>query len=129
MMPMKRMATVDRIKIDSVILSSVFQIGDSQHIEGRSNALAVQREAEIFFGTEGEYSSYPIFSEPIAFQPEMETIIYHTHTIHPFLKVRNIDITGVSSSSIVHLGNTCNVLLESRVKHIRHLLPRTKIQQ
>ncbi|CAM3774968.1 spore germination protein GerPE [Mesobacillus thioparans] len=123
-MMIKRIASVDHIKIDSVILSSVFQIGDSQQITGISKALAVQREAEIFFDEEGEYTSYPIFFEPIAFQPEVETLMSSTQNINPILKVRNIDIIGVSSSSVVHLGNTCNVTMESRVKHIRQLLPR-----
>lgn len=123
-MMLQRIASVDRIKIDSVIFSSVFQIGDSQQIQGFSRALAVQREREEFYDNEGEFSVFPIFSEPITFQPDVETINSSTHNINPVLKVRSIDILGVSSSSVVHLGNTCNVSMEARVKHIRQLLPR-----
>ncbi len=124
MMMLKRTSIVDQIKIDSVIFSSVFQIGDSQQIQGFSRALAVQREQEEFYGNEGEFSAFPIFSELITFQPDVETIVSSTQNINPVLKVRSIDILGVSSSSVVHLGNTCNVSMEARVKHIRQLLPR-----
>ncbi|WP_313959694.1 MULTISPECIES: spore germination protein GerPE [Bacillaceae] len=123
-MMLQRIASVDRIKIDSVIFSSVFQIGDSQQIQAFSRALAVQREREVFYENEGAFSAYPIFSEPITFQPDVETINSSTHNVNPVLKVRSINILGVSSSSVVHLGNTCNVSMEARVKHIRHLLPR-----
>ncbi|MBT2678137.1 spore germination protein GerPE [Bacillus sp. ISL-35] len=120
----KRIAIVDQIKIDSVIFSSVFQIGDSQQIQAFSRALAVQREKEEFYDNEGEFSAFPIFSEPITFQPDVETIISSTHNINPVLKVRSINILGVSSSAVVHLGNSCNISMEARVKHIRQLLPR-----
>ena len=121
---LQRIASVDHIKIDSVIFSSVFQIGDSQEIQAFSRALAVQREAEVFFENEGNFTVYPIFSEPIPFQETEESVIRSTQNLNPVLKVRNIDIIGVSSSAIVHLGNSKNISLESRVKHIRQLLPR-----
>ena len=124
-MMLKRIASVDHIKIDSVIFSSVFQIGDSQQIQGYSRALAVQREAEVFYDNEGEFTAFPIFSEPLMFQPEDTTVkSFAVHNINPVLKVRSIDILGVSSSSLVHLGNSCDISMEARVKHIRQLLPR-----
>ena len=125
MMMLNRVASVDQIKIDSVIFSSVFQIGDSQQIQGFSRALAVQREAEVFYDNEGEFTAYPIFLEPIPFQLEEKTVNNSiVHNVNPFIKVRKIDILGVSSSSVVHLGNSCDISLEARVKHIRQLLPR-----
>ncbi|WP_306807349.1 spore germination protein GerPE [Mesobacillus jeotgali] len=123
-MMLKRTASVEQIKIDSVIFSSVFQIGDSQQIQAFSRALAVQREAEIFYGNEGNFAAFPVFLEPIPFQSDYENVNIFTHNINPVLKVGSIDILGVSSSSIVHLGNSCNVSMEARVKHIRQLLPR-----
>jgi spore germination protein PE len=123
-MMLKRTACVDHIKINSVIFSSVLQIGDSQQIQAFSRALAVQREAEIFYGNEGNFAAFPVFSEPIPFDSDYETVNISAHNINPILKVGNIDILGVSSSAIVHLGNSCNVSMEARVKHIRQLLPR-----
>lgn len=115
---------MDQIKINSVIFSSVLQIGDSQQIQAYSRALAVQREKEIFFDNEGNFASHPVFSEPIPFQSDIETVNSSTQNLNPFLKVRSIDILGVSSSSVVHLGNSCSISMEARVKHIRQLLPR-----
>lgn len=121
---LQRTACVDRIKVDSVSFSSIFQIGDSQHIQALSRALAVQREAEIFFDNEGSFAAYPIFSEAIPFTPVDEIISSFTQNLNPVLKVRNIEIMGASSSSVVHLGNSCHISMEARVKHIRQLLPR-----
>ncbi|RSD29329.1 spore germination protein GerPE [Mesobacillus subterraneus] len=121
----QRTACVDNIKINSVTFASILQIGDSEQIAANSKALAVQREAEIFFGNEGNFASFPIFSEAIPFQPPDETISSSTQNLNPILKVRSIDILGVSSSSVVHLGNSCDINMEARVKHIRQLLPRS----
>lgn len=122
---LQRITCVDHIKIDSVSFSSIFQIGDSEQIQAISRALAVQREAEIFFDNEGNFDVFPIFSEPIPFQPtDEENVVFSTHNLNPVLKVMNIDILGASSSSVVHLGNSRNIAMEARVKHIRQLLPR-----
>ncbi|MBS8263007.1 spore germination protein GerPE [Mesobacillus boroniphilus] len=121
---LQRITCVDHIKIDSVSFSSIFQIGDSEQIQAFSRALAVQREAEIFFDKEGNFDVYPVFSEGIPFQPTDECIVTSTQNLNPVLKVRNIDIMGASSSSVVHLGNSRNISMEARVKHIRQLLPR-----
>jgi len=121
---LQRTASVKNIEIDSLAIASVFQIGDSNLIQGFSRAIAVQREAELFFENEGNFADFPIFSEPIPLTPITENINMSRQNINPFIKVGNIDIIGVSSSSIVHLGNTNHVSLETRVKHIRQLLGR-----
>jgi spore germination protein PE len=119
----QRTSIVDAIKVRSVSIASTIQLGDSRIINGFSRALAVQREAEVFFGKEGNFSSYPVFSDPIPFQPLTESLAYSTHHFNPSIKVQNIDITGVSSSSLLHVGNSEHISLEARVKHIRQLLP------
>ncbi|MBT2694352.1 spore germination protein GerPE [Bacillus sp. ISL-55] len=125
---LQRISCVDHIKIDAVSFSSILQIGDSEQILALSRALAVQREAEIFFDNEGNFGAFPIFSETIPFQPAVEeNLVFSTHNLNPVLKVRNIDILGASSSSVVHLGNSSNIAMEARVKHIRQLLPRNGI--
>lgn len=118
-----RTANVDRIKADSVSFASVLQIGDSDQVRAFSRALAVQREAEVFFDNEGNFNAYSIFTEAISHSPLTESIQSTTHNLNPFIKVGNIDILGVSSSSIVHLGNSRQISMEARVKHIRQLLP------
>jgi spore germination protein PE len=119
----QRTAVVNDVNIHTVSISSVFQIGDSKLIQGYSRALAVQREAEIFYGNEGNFAEFPIFSEPLLLPAISEEVHMSQQNLNPFIKIEKINIIGVSSSAIVHLGNTKHVSLEARVKHIRQLLP------
>jgi spore germination protein PE len=118
---LSRLSKVQKLTIKSLSSASVNQIGDSQIINGLSRALAVQREAEVFFDYEGDYSLFPIFSEPIPLPPITENVIFQKMDLIPFIKVNEIKIIGVSSSSIVHIGNSQQVYMESRVKHIRQI--------
>lgn len=119
---LKRTSAVDALTVDSLQYSSVIELGDSTYIQGGNRALAVQREREIFFGSEGDFSKYAVFSEPIPLPIITERVIMETyHWPGANIKVGNIRILGVSSSSIVHVGNSNSVQMESRVKHIRHL--------
>jgi spore germination protein PE len=119
---LKRTSVVDSIIVDSLQFSSLIELGDSSCIQGGNRALAVQREREVFFGYDGDYSRYSIFSEEIPIPPLTEWItMEHYQCPGANIKVGNIRILGVSSSSIVHVGNSCSVHMESRVKHIRQL--------
>jgi spore germination protein PE len=122
-MILQRSSYVDNIEIKFVSYSSTVQLGDSCIINGLSRAIAVQREAEIFFGNEGNFSSYPIFSGPIPFQPINETLAFSPQNFNPIIKVNHIDIIGISASSLLHVGNSQQVSMEARIKHIRQLLP------
>lgn len=118
---LSRISHVQQLKITSLSLSSVTQIGDSKMINGLSRALAVQREDEIFFTHEGDYSLYPIFSEHIPLPLIREDIHFQKINLQPCIRVPHIKINGVSTSSVVHIGNSEKIYMESRVKHIRHL--------
>ncbi|MFL6558839.1 MAG: spore germination protein GerPE [Bacillus sp. (in: firmicutes)] len=120
---LQRTACVDTINIKSVSFASTVQLGDSCIINGLSRALAVQRETELFFGNEGNLSSYRVYSEPIPFLPITEPFSYSRQNPNPLIKVGKIDILGMSSSSLLHVGNSRHVSMEARVKHIRQLLP------
>ncbi|MFZ7945269.1 MULTISPECIES: spore germination protein GerPE [Bacillaceae] len=117
-----RISSVDHIEVKQVAFSSVIQLGDSCILNGFSRALAIQREAEIFYGDEGNFPSYRTFKKPLPLPPITESISFLRHNINPIIKVNNIDVTAVSSSSVLHVGNTRNVSMEVRVKHIRQLL-------
>jgi spore germination protein PE len=118
----QRTSWVDRINVNIVSFSSVVQVGDSCIINGFSRALAVQREAEIFFGNESNYANYPVFYKTIPLPTITEPITILRHNQNPLIKVKNIDIIGISSSSMLHVGNSNHVSEEVRVKHIRQLL-------
>jgi spore germination protein PE len=120
---LQRTSCVDNIDIKIVSFASTVQLGDSCIINGLSRALAVQRETELFYGNEGNLSTYRVFSEPIPFLPITEPFTYSRHNPNPLIKVNKIEIIGISSSSLLHVGNSGHVSMESRVKHIRQLLP------
>lgn len=120
---LQRTSCVDTINIKIVSFSSTVQIGDSCIINGLSRALAVQRESEVFYGNEGNLSSYQVYSEPIPFLPINESFTYSRQNPNPLIKVGRIDITGISSASLLHVGSSNHVSMEARIKHIRQLYP------
>jgi spore germination protein PE len=120
---LQRTSCVEAINIKIVSFSSIVQLGDSCIINGLSKALAVQRETELFYGNEGNLSRYRVYTEPIPFLPIYEPFSYTRHNPNPLIKVSKIDILGISSASLLHVGNSRHVSMEARIKHIRQLLP------
>ncbi|MEH7180842.1 spore germination protein GerPE [Neobacillus vireti] len=118
---LQRSSVVNTIHVTSASFASIIQLGDSRIINGFSRALAVQREAEVFNSKEGNFSNYSVFSEPIPFLPINESMTISTHNSLPIIKVNTISILAMSSVAILHVGNSENVSMEARIKHIRHL--------
>jgi spore germination protein PE len=119
---LSRISQVQTLNIISASSSSVIQIGDSQIINMLSRALAVQREVEIFYSYEGDFSLFPLFREPIPLPPIKDEVMFQKIDFKPCIQVNEINITGAASASVIHVGNTEHVYMESRVKHIRDLL-------
>jgi spore germination protein PE len=119
---LSRTSHVQKLEITTSSLASVIQIGDSKIINGLTRALAIQREAELFFANEGNFAAFPIFNEPIPLPYLQENVTFYKTDITPCIRVPHIKVRGVSSSSVVHIGNSNQVYMESRVKHIRQLL-------
>jgi spore germination protein PE len=115
-----RFSIVKTAYVNSIGLSSVFQIGDSMEITPSIKVLAVQREEERHYGTEGELSQYLVFEEeipqPILYE-QLTTNFFHEN---PKIKVDAIKIISISSSSVFQIGSTKNIVSENRTKHIRH---------
>ncbi|MED1470248.1 spore germination protein GerPE [Bacillus salipaludis] len=120
---LQRTSNVDQLNVMVLSYSSIIQLGDSCIVNGFSRAIAVQREAEIFYGNEGNFPTYTVFKKPIPLPPINEAISFIPHNPKPMIKVKKIDIIGISSSSILHVGNSRNISMEARVKHIRQELP------
>ena len=118
---LQRISVVDNIIVKSVLFSSTIEIGDAGRIYGNSRALAVQREAEIFFDEEGDFSQYKVFSEPIFLPPIEENITVFPHQLDPVIRVGTIEVTGLSAASIIQVGSTPAIAMESRIMHIRQL--------
>lgn len=118
---MVRTSIVDTISLKSLSYASVLEIGDTERITPLSKALAVQREKELFFGNEGSFAAYPIFSKNIPLPTIYERITLKRDNQNPYIKVGDLDVRGASSSAVIHIGSTKEIRAESRVKHIRQL--------
>lgn len=119
----QRTSHIDRVHVKIVSFASILQIGDSRIIYKLSRALANQREKEQFNGNEGSLAPYQVFSRPIPLPPINEQISYARHHLNPIIKVKNIDITAISSASMLNVGSSQHISMEARVKHIRQLEP------
>ncbi len=118
---MYRTSKVDSLKVDSLALSSIIQIGDSTCITTFTRAIAVQRQKELFYSNEGNFNSFPIFSFQLPIEPIVEPITIGSTSLHPLIKVDSIDIIGMSSSAVLHIGSSRHFQGESRTLHIRQL--------
>lgn len=115
-----RYSNVNTAYVNSVGISSVFNIGDSTEITPSVKVLAVQREEERYDGTEGDLSQYEIFEEEIPqpiFYEQITTNFFHKN---PKITVHTINITAISSSAVFQIGSTKDIVCETRTKHIRH---------
>lgn len=117
-----RISNVNEINVHSLSFSSHFLIGDSCFINARSKALAVKREFPRFYGKEGSFSEFPIFSMENLIPKVDENIQMCVKNVNPNITVNRIKVKGVSSSSILQVGSTNTIFAESKIKHIRQLL-------
>ncbi|MCM3733077.1 spore germination protein GerPE [Fictibacillus nanhaiensis] len=119
---MYRTSAVDEVIINSLTSASVLQTGDTEKIQCFSAALAIQRERTDFGRLDIPLNKYDIFSQPVVIPVCPPVKIKKTFNANPFIRVCKIDILGVSSSALLHIGSVCEMTLQSRVKHIRHFL-------
>ncbi|MGE6630913.1 spore germination protein GerPE [Bacillus sp. NPDC077027] len=124
----KRTSQVKFAKVNSVGISSIVQIGDTQEMRPEVKVLAVQRTISLFYGYEGNFTAKEneVYFEPIPLMlPErsVRTAFFHET---PVIKASSIHVEGVSSSSIMQIGSTCSFNATARVKHIRELFSETK---
>ncbi|NHM31710.1 spore germination protein GerPE [Neobacillus terrae] len=124
---LSRLSSVQHLRVNINSFSSVIEIGDSTFVNSFSRALAVQREEEFFYGSEGNYN-YPVFKEPIRIPPLIENVRINRQNINPVINVSCIRVIGNAAASVIHIGSTCHIHLESRIKHIRQLRERENTQ-
>ncbi|MDM5224179.1 spore germination protein GerPE [Peribacillus sp. NJ11] len=116
-----RISKVKSLLSDTVSFSSTLQIGDTSYIDGNSQALAVQKRSETFQSVDIHFEDYEIFKRPFYIPRLTEPVISSFSNPNPFIRVGNINIIGISSSSVVGVGNVGHARMESRVKHIREV--------
>ncbi|MFJ8069175.1 spore germination protein GerPE [Peribacillus sp. NPDC096447] len=121
-----RISKVKSIVSDTVSFSSALQIGDTSYIDGNALAIAVQKKSETFASVDIHFNDYDIFKKPLYIPRLNEPVISSFSNPNPFIRVGNINIIGISSSSVVGVGNVGHARMESRVKHIREVPKKTE---
>ncbi|AOH53872.1 spore germination protein GerPE [Peribacillus muralis] len=116
-----RISKVKSILSDTVSFCSTMQIGDTSYIDGNALALAVQKKSETFGSIDIQFKDYNVFKRPIYLPRLYEPVYSSFSNPNPFIRVGNINIIGISSSSVVGVGNVGHIRMESRVKHIRQV--------
>ncbi|QFT88312.1 putative spore germination protein GerPE [Bacillus sp. THAF10] len=117
-----RTSKVNDINLQSLSFSSYFHIGDTCYIYAKSRAFAVKREYPKFFGNEGNFSEYPIYSIQNPIPALSNEVNMHVINEQPLINVNHIEIKGVSSSSLLQIGTSKTICAEARVKNVRQLL-------
>jgi spore germination protein PE len=117
---MYRTSIVNDVAIKSVEISGCFQVGDTEKIQSYSAVLALQRESAVYGRFDLDMKNYEIFSKEISIPLCPIRIQKKTFNADPFIVAGEIDITGVSASSVLHIGSVQEVNLQTRVKHIRN---------
>lgn len=118
---LRRVSKVDAVNVQSLLISSQFQIGDSVEINGKSMVIAVQREHQLFFGNEGDFSRYPLFKRPIRLPAIYEPVDMRKQNVQGSIHVKRLSIIGASGSSVIQIGSNDRISLENRTKHIRQV--------
>ncbi|MES1039548.1 spore germination protein GerPE [Peribacillus simplex] len=116
-----RISKVKSLLADTTSFSSTLQIGDTSYIDSNSLALAVQKRSETFQSVDIHFEDYEIFKRPFYIPRLYEPVISSFSNPNPFIRVGHINIIGISSSSVVGVGNVGHARMESRVKHIREV--------
>jgi spore germination protein PE len=115
----KRTSLVNSATVSSFAESSICQIGDSNEIKAIDVVFSLQRRISVFDGREGdaEHEALSRKEMPFPVYPlEVNTAIFHET---PFIKVNRVNIIGVSSSSLLHIGSTNHGFMQAKIKHIR----------
>lgn len=119
---MKRTSIVGDIDILGVTRSSIVHIGDTVCIRPRNRVLAVQRQKAVFQSNEGSFEQFPIFTTPIPIPEIVIPVTMCADNLQSVIQVGRVQILGISSSSIMQVGNSRNIDAEARIKNIRQFI-------
>lgn len=126
---MFRTSRVGGIKVRAMLFSATMRVGDCLTISPDSKVLAIQREVPRFHGNEGDLRKYPVFQQPFPRLKHEEPDFMSVDSMNPFIDVGYVEISGISSSGVLQIGNSRDVNITSRVKHVREILPRRRSRE
>lgn len=115
----KRTVKTGKVRVNSLTYSSIFDIGDANTFKPETKALAVQREEGVPSDEGFEFENYDIFEQELPTPPEMALVNQQTYQHNPNITVKNVDITGISTSSLFQIGSIKTIDTMARIKHIR----------
>ncbi|ARI79228.1 hypothetical protein HM131_14945 [Halobacillus mangrovi] len=114
------MVYVDNVDVTSILISSIFTIGDVYRAAPTSNILAVQKEGSEYIPGTFKFKDYDIFNlEPSPPLPPI-TITTFTYQNNPIV-VDDIEIKGVSTAGVFQIGGIDHIISKNRTKHFRLL--------
>ncbi|MDQ0214786.1 spore germination protein PE [Oikeobacillus pervagus] len=119
---MGRYSIVHHLNMDAISYGSILQVGDTKEILSKANALAIQREEELFYSQEAPFDRFAIFSYSFPHKEIRNEVEFEKIHIDPTIQVNSLNVTAISASSVVQVGSLENGQFEARVKHIRRHL-------
>ena len=82
----------------------------------------------LYNGKENYFLKMKVILEPSLFlivcsplTPPVDDVEMQTTSLHPIIKVGTIDVLALSSSAILHIGNSEHIQSETRILHIRQV--------
>ncbi|WP_162632562.1 spore germination protein GerPE [Paraliobacillus zengyii] len=114
-------SNVKLVRVNSIGYSSILEIGDAKRSKQTSKAIAIQRESDIQSDEGIAFSDFPIFERPSPSFTPGTPVIRRTTNHKAMITVNSVDVTGLSASSVMQVGNLKSIQSEARIKHIRIL--------
>lgn len=117
---MKRTAITNKIAINSISFSSIFNIGDTAFFKAKSKEISQQKKDAIFKGDEDVFfQDYSIFSRKANWPYSKGKKHIHIVQENNAIKVNKANLFDISGSSVFQIGSINQVVSESRVKIFR----------
>lgn len=119
---MKRISIVGDITISGIASASILHIGDTGYIRPRNRVIAVQRQKAIFWSHEGSFDSFGIFDEPIPLPSLIPQVHKSVDNLGSVIQVGGVRVLGISSSSVMQVGNNRMIEAESQLLNVRQFI-------
>ncbi|MGG2016246.1 spore germination protein GerPE [Bacillus sp. S10(2024)] len=126
----RHISVVHQPTVITLGLGSVFQIGDTNHMELKYRSIIVQREIPYFFSQEGNFEAYNIFvDDEITIPTRINEVNMTVVNQNPFIEVDCITIQSMLSASCLHIGSIDYVFANSRILQIRQFVTKEPFRQ
>ncbi|ENQ3107579.1 spore germination protein PE [Bacillus sp. 491mf] len=126
----RHISVVHQSDVMTLGLSSVVQVGDSNHAELKTRAIIVQREIANFISKEGDMEAYKIFvDDKITIPTRVNEVRMTVINTNPFIEVDCITIQSMLNASCLHIGSIDYVFANSRILQIRHFVTKEPFHQ